>query len=144
MEVLLTLFVLFLSFQWSRNSRLKIPRVGPPTIFGYVWTALRFTFKPTEVIEEGRARFGGRPFILPSLSGSWILLSGEDIEFVRNADDSTVGVASRPCLLFVTLKFVSSLSQFSQPHAVVEVSLSTVLESLAANFFLTGMSCDSF
>ena len=91
-EVALTLSALILSYQWSKTSRLTIPRVGPPTIFGYAWTALRFTFKPVEVMYEAKARFGGRPYVLPSLGGSWIVLSGDDIEFLRSSDDSTVSI----------------------------------------------------
>jgi hypothetical protein len=93
-EVALTLFVLYLSYSWSLSQkgsrRIPLPRIGPPTIFGYIWTALRFTLHPDRVLAEARTRFSGRPYVLPSLGGSLVILSGDDVEFLRRADDKVV------------------------------------------------------
>lgn len=44
-----------------------VPRVGKPGVLGFISTALRYTTDAYPVILEGRAKFSGRPFILPTL-----------------------------------------------------------------------------
>ena len=91
-EVVLAFSALYISYSLyhRRHRQLDLPRLGPPTIFGYIWTAIRFTFKPHEVTKEGRSQFPGRPYILPSFCGPLVILSGDDMELLRTSNDSVV------------------------------------------------------
>lgn len=50
-----------------------VPRVGGPGVLGYISTALRYTFDAEPVIIEGREKFSGRPFVVPTLAGAFHL-----------------------------------------------------------------------
>lgn len=67
-----------------------IPRLGRAGGFGYLVTALRYTIKTEEVLDEGDRTFGGRPYALPTLGGWVILLSAEHMETLRASNDSIV------------------------------------------------------
>jgi hypothetical protein len=88
--------IISLLFQWYQASKkLCLPRLGPPTPFGYMWTALRFTRAHPKLIEEGREAFAGRPFVLPTLGGPFIIVGPDFIEFLQRCDDSVVRYRSR-------------------------------------------------
>jgi len=90
-ELVFAGFLLVLSYLWSRTGKsADLPRIGPPTIFGYIWTALRFTFQNATLIAEGREKFSGRPFIVPTSNGSLIIVGPDNIEVLQQSNDTVV------------------------------------------------------
>ncbi|KAF9049732.1 cytochrome P450 [Panaeolus papilionaceus] len=65
-----------------------VPRVGKPGVLGYLRTALRWTVDGGTVIAEGRHKYGGKPFVVPMLSGPVFLLGPEWLERIRAGPDS--------------------------------------------------------
>jgi len=51
-----------------------VPRVGGGGVLGYMITALRYTLDAEPIILKGRADFGGRPFVIPTLASFLLLL----------------------------------------------------------------------
>jgi hypothetical protein len=79
--------LVFLLFLWSQSkSHANLPRPGPPTVLGYIWTLFRFVLYPRELLAEGRARFPGRPFIVPTLAGPVVVVGKENVDRLRNED----------------------------------------------------------
>jgi hypothetical protein len=84
-------FILIRSF---RQNRAKLPRVGRAGPIGYVWTVLRSVFDSDGLVADGWYKFGGQPFILPSMTGEWIVLGPEYVESLRKTDDTVVGASA--------------------------------------------------
>ena len=88
---LIVVFFLFFSVhRLLRRTPSNLPRVGSRGPFGYAWAVLRSVLDSNGLVEEGFKRFGGKPFILPSMSGEWIVLGPENVELLRKSDDSVV------------------------------------------------------
>jgi hypothetical protein len=86
-EIALVVSALFLSYWlFLSGSRASLPRLGPSTVLGYLWTVLRFARHPRELLAEGRACFSGHPFIMPTLAGPVVVVGKENIECLRNED----------------------------------------------------------
>jgi hypothetical protein len=49
-----------------------VPRLGKPGVWGYISTALRWTIDAESVILEGRSKFSGRPYTIPTLASNSI------------------------------------------------------------------------
>jgi hypothetical protein len=101
-EIVLLVFLLFLSYRWSQAKyQTNIPRLGPPTVLGYLWTLFRFVLHPRELLAEGRIRFSGRPFIVPTLMGPYVIVGKENVESLRSEEAivSSLALTSRPNLL---------------------------------------------
>ncbi|KAF9467379.1 cytochrome P450 [Collybia nuda] len=64
-----------------------VPRFGEPGIFGYLKTAIRYTFDAETVISEGREKYSGKPFAVPTLSGPVFLLGPGYYEIIRSSTD---------------------------------------------------------
>jgi len=47
-----------------------VPRLGKPGVWGYISTALRWTIDAESVIMEGRSKFSGRPYTIPTLASN--------------------------------------------------------------------------
>jgi hypothetical protein len=123
-EIVLLVFLLFLSYRWSQAKyQANIPRLGPPTVLGYLWTLFRFVLHPRELLAEGRIRFSGRPFVVPMLMGPVVIVGKENVESLRSEEAivSSPALAARPNLL-TTKSCHQYLSQFNQPAAVNHVS----------------------
>lgn len=52
-----------------------VPRFGEPGVWGYLTTAFRYTFDAESVISEGRAKYSGQPFAVPTLVSSFVFES---------------------------------------------------------------------
>lgn len=74
------------------SQSLDLPRVGQPGLIGYLSAALRFTLHAENLIVEGREKFCGQPFVLPTLAGSVILLSPEHLPVLRSSSDNVVSI----------------------------------------------------
>jgi hypothetical protein len=48
-----------------------VPRLGKPGVWGYISTALRWTIDAESVILEGRSKFCGRPYTIPTLASNY-------------------------------------------------------------------------
>jgi hypothetical protein len=96
-EVVVALLLLLLSYQWWTTPRRKLdlPRVGPPTIFGYIYTAVRWVTQSREILVGGREQFSGQPFVIPTMSGPLIVLGAETVEFLQQSDDTVVCASTR-------------------------------------------------
>jgi hypothetical protein len=85
--IILLVFLLFLSYRWSQaKSQANLPRLGPPTVLGYLWTLFRYVLYPRELLAEGNARFSGRPFVVPTLMGPVVIVGKENIERLHKDD----------------------------------------------------------
>ncbi|KAF7297356.1 hypothetical protein MIND_00969100 [Mycena indigotica] len=90
-----------LGFATNQRKRAKLPRVGRAGPFGYAWTVLRSVLDSDGLVEEGWAKYGGKPFVLPSMSGEWIVLGPDDIEQLRRSDDTVFNAPERAKALFL-------------------------------------------
>src|ERR1700733_13031624 len=89
------------------GKRLTIPRLGTPTPFGYLWTAIRFVVNHKNVIAEGRVKFGGRPFLLPTALGGIIIVGPENVECLRSSNDTIVSFLNYEYSHAVTSQYVA-------------------------------------
>lgn len=68
----------------------RLPRVGRAGPIGYALCVLRSILDSDGLVAEGWDKFGGKPFILPSMTGEWIVLGPEFVELLRKSDDTVV------------------------------------------------------
>jgi len=91
LQLAIALFLLFSFIQWRiSTSGLNLPRVGPPTVFGYIWTALQSSYRTPALISEGREKYSGRPFVLPTSSGSVVVVGPECLQLFQQNNDTVV------------------------------------------------------
>ncbi|KAF8888643.1 hypothetical protein BD779DRAFT_454966 [Infundibulicybe gibba] len=93
--LVLALFYLYLARALAYTG--GVSRVGPPGVWGYISTALRYVLHTADVIREGKDQFGGRPFAIPTLSGYIFYVGPEYLERMRTSTDDTVSPISPPC-----------------------------------------------
>lgn len=74
----------------ARRNRTTLPRVGRAGPIGYALCVLRSVLDSDGLVAEGWDKFGGKPFILPSMTGEWIVLGPEFVELLRKSDDTVV------------------------------------------------------
>ncbi|KAJ7203631.1 cytochrome P450, partial [Mycena pura] len=101
---LVTLAVLYTAARIAKRMRASaplLPRVGRAGPLGYAWAVLRSVLDSEGLVAEGCARFGGRPFVLPSMSGEWVVLGPENVELLRRSDDSVFNAPERAKQLFL-------------------------------------------
>ncbi|KXN90613.1 Nitrite reductase [NAD(P)H] [Leucoagaricus sp. SymC.cos] len=67
-----------------------IPRLGGPGVLGFLHVALRYTADAEAVILEGKAKYGDRPFTVPTLAGPVFLLRREFLDKVRSSTDEVL------------------------------------------------------
>ncbi|GLB35207.1 putative cytochrome p450 [Lyophyllum shimeji] len=80
--------ILYRFFIWKRKTA-HLPCYGPAGIFGYYYTAVRYTFHSVECMQDAISKYNGRPFIMPTLINGAILVAGPQyIDFLRKSDDS--------------------------------------------------------
>ncbi|KAJ7123770.1 cytochrome P450 [Mycena epipterygia] len=84
----------------AKRNRPVLPRVGMAGPIGYAATVLRSVLDSEGLVDEGWRKFGGKPFILPSMSGEWIVLGPDDVELLRRSDDSVFNAPMRAKQLF--------------------------------------------
>ncbi|KAJ7815803.1 cytochrome P450 [Mycena olivaceomarginata] len=94
------LVLLFGTTRLVKRNRQILPRVGRAGPIGYAWTVLRSVLDSDGLVEEGWSKFGGKPFILPSMSGEWIVLGPDNVELLRRSDDSVFNAPIRAKQLF--------------------------------------------
>nr|GAT47959.1 predicted protein [Mycena chlorophos] len=98
------LIALYIAASIAKNrlrKRAQLPRVGRAGPLGYAWTVLRSVLDSEGLVDEGWAKFGGKPFVLPSMSGEWIVLGPEDVEQLRRSDDTIFNAPERAKQLFL-------------------------------------------
>ncbi|THU98667.1 cytochrome P450 [Dendrothele bispora CBS 962.96] len=64
-----------------------LPCIGEPGILGYLNSAIRCRADMKGVLEEGRARFNGRPFVIRTFSGIFFVLGNDFVESIKNDPD---------------------------------------------------------
>lgn len=84
----LPLLVLLYAFTRPK-ARHSVPQVGGEGLVNYVKTALRFITHAEDVIREGIERFGGHPFVIPTIGGKLFVIGPENYEALKMSDDST-------------------------------------------------------
>jgi hypothetical protein len=90
-ELVFAGFLLVLSYLWFKTRKsIDLPRIGPPTIFGYIWTALRFAFQSATLVTEGREKFSGRPFVTPTFTGPLVIIGPDNFEVLQQSNDAVV------------------------------------------------------
>ncbi|KAF5366226.1 hypothetical protein D9758_005803 [Tetrapyrgos nigripes] len=83
------------------------------------------------LVEEGWEQFGGKPFILPSMSGEWIVLGPEDVEMIRKSDDSVFNAPMRAKQLFLPdIMFGDITSNPYHLETIIRSDLTKDLKSL--------------
>ncbi|RDB16772.1 Ent-kaurene oxidase [Hypsizygus marmoreus] len=92
-----------------------VPRVGPDGVLGYFLTALHYTFDAETIILKGRADFGNKPFVIPTLSGPVFLLGPEYLGVVRSSSDD---VFNEPVAVSedLQLPFTMDVHQMENPY----------------------------
>ena len=79
---LLPLLALLYAFTRPK-SRHSVPQIGGEGPINYIKTALRFITQAEDVIREGVERFGGHPFVIPTIGGRLFSIGPEN--YVRQA-----------------------------------------------------------
>ncbi|THU95306.1 cytochrome P450 [Dendrothele bispora CBS 962.96] len=132
--LLIALAFIVVSFLFSKalRPRSNIPRVGPPGPFGYIYTVFRSILDSDGLVEEGWNRFDGKPFVLPSATGEWIVLGRpEDVELLRRSDDSVFNAPMRAKQLFKPdIMFGDITSNPYHLETIIRSDLTKALKSL--------------
>ncbi|KAJ7457038.1 cytochrome P450 [Mycena latifolia] len=114
-----------------KRNRTILPRVGRAGPLGYAWTVLRSVLDSDGLVEEGWSKFGGKPFILPSMSGEWIVLGPDDVELLRKSDDSVFNAPMRAKQLFQpNVMFGDITSNPYHLETIIRSDLTKALRSL--------------
>ncbi|KAF9061652.1 cytochrome P450 [Rhodocollybia butyracea] len=66
-----------------------LPCIGEPGILGFLNAAVRCRADMKGVLEEGRMRWGGRPFVVRTFSGILFVLGNEFVETIKSDSDKT-------------------------------------------------------
>jgi hypothetical protein len=92
LETLVAASVALVAFSaYLTHNRTGLPRVGKAGPVGFILTALRSIGSFEDLIKEGLNKYGGKPFVVPTMAGSVILVSGpENIDLIKASDDSAV------------------------------------------------------
>lgn len=88
--------MLFMVYRLNRSNKYGLPRAGDPGAFGWMKCAFQHFVDPSAVISEGREKFSGHPFILPSFFGSQVVVGPEIVDFLRTSSDSIVRLQPHP------------------------------------------------
>lgn len=66
-SIVFTLSLVYLRVAKAISYPGDVPRVGSRGVFGYILTAIRYAFNPDIVLAEGKKKFSGMPFAVPTL-----------------------------------------------------------------------------
>jgi hypothetical protein len=108
--------IVFAAVAFKLHTTHSFPRVGNPTPFGigYLITALKGITQTWELLEEGIKKYGGRPFVLPTLAGSILCSTNKgDVELLWKSDDHVVS-ESCPYIGRVSQAYISFHSGTNQ------------------------------
>ena len=75
-----------------------VPRLGKPGVWGYISTALRWTIDAESVILEGRSKFSGRPYTIPTLASNSITTN------LRNCTNNRLTSQDQSSFLVLNIK----------------------------------------
>ncbi|KAJ7112121.1 cytochrome P450 [Mycena epipterygia] len=129
---LIAISALFLAIiRLARQKRTTLPRVGRAGPIGYVLCVLRSVLDSDGLVAEGWDKFGGKPFILPSMTGEWIVLGPEFVELLRKSDDTVFNSPIRNIELFQPgIMFGDIVSNPYHIGALIRSDLTKALRSL--------------
>ncbi|KAF7328279.1 Ent-kaurene oxidase [Mycena venus] len=83
------------------------------------------------LVAEGWRKFGGKPFILPSMTGEWIILGPEFVEVLRKSDDTVFNAPIRNIELFQPrIMFGDIVSNPYHIGALIRSDLTKALRSI--------------
>jgi hypothetical protein len=118
LETLVAASVALVAFSaYLTHNRTGLPRVGKAGPVGFILTALRSIGSFEDLIKEGLNKYGGKPFVVPTMAGSVIMVSGpENIDLIEASDDSAVS-----SLGFYMPQQFDIFSQINQPIALEDV-----------------------
>ncbi|KAJ7442452.1 cytochrome P450 [Mycena latifolia] len=130
--ILFATFALLIGVVRLIRRKSTVPRVGRAGPLGYVWTILRSVMDSDGLVEEGWSKFGGRPFILPSLTGECIVLGPENVELFRKSDDTVFNAPLRNIQLFLPEIMFGEVIMTNQYHIgpVLKTDLTRALKTL--------------
>lgn len=67
-------------FLYSTRNQTGLPRVGKGGPLGFVLTALKSITSFGDLVDEGLNKYGGKAFVLPSMTGSFVLVGPENVD----------------------------------------------------------------
>jgi hypothetical protein len=80
-ETLVAISAVLLAFLlYSTHNRTGLPRVGKGGPLGFILTALKSITSFADLIDEGLNKYGGKAFVLPSMTGSFVLVGPENVD----------------------------------------------------------------
>ncbi|KAJ6468009.1 cytochrome P450 [Mycena vitilis] len=124
-------YISFLLVRHLGRKRAHLPRVGRAGPLGYVWAVLRSVLDSDGLVAEGWQKFGGKPFILPSMTGEWIALGPEYVELLRKSDDTVFNAPIRNIELFQPgIMFGDIVSNPYHIGALIRSDLTKAMRSL--------------
>ncbi|KAK7063836.1 Ent-kaurene oxidase [Favolaschia claudopus] len=88
--ILATLALITAILFYRTHNQTGLPRVGGKGPIGFILTALRSITSYEELLNEGLQNFGGKPFVLPTMTGQLVVVGPENLELVRTSDDSVI------------------------------------------------------
>ncbi|KAK7063838.1 Ent-kaurene oxidase [Favolaschia claudopus] len=128
--ILATLALLTAVLFYLTHNRTGLPRVGGKGPIGFILTALRSIMSYEELLNEGWQKFGGKPFILPTMAGQLIVLGPENLDLVRTSDDSVINQPIVVHKLFQLAHTMNSRQMAFPYHAtVVRTDLTRAISS---------------
>ncbi|KAF7347452.1 hypothetical protein MVEN_01501200 [Mycena venus] len=72
------------------HNRTGLPRVGKAGPIGFILTAFKSITSFADLLEEGLNKYGGKAFVIPTMAGSRVIIGVDNVEKVKNSDDSII------------------------------------------------------
>ncbi|KAJ7361121.1 cytochrome P450 [Mycena albidolilacea] len=122
LETLVAASVALVAFSaYLTHNRTGLPRIGKAGPVGFILTALRSIGSFEDLIKEGLNKYGGKPFVVPTMAGSVIMVSGpENIDLIEASDDSAI---NQPISVdeILQLHYTMNSRQLALPYQAVVV-----------------------
>ncbi|KAJ7356763.1 cytochrome P450 [Mycena albidolilacea] len=114
-ETLVAISAVLLAFLlYSTHHRTGLPRVGKGGPLGFILMALKSITSFTDLIDEGLNKYGGKAFVLPSMTGSFVLVGPENVDIIKSSDDTAI---NQPISINENLQTMYTMnSRIQGPH----------------------------
>ncbi|KAF7347451.1 Ent-kaurene oxidase [Mycena venus] len=93
------------------HNRTGLPRVGKGGPIGFILTALKSITSFEDLLEEGLGKYGDKAFVVPTMAGSLVIIGIDNVEKVKNSDDSII---NQPLSVVESLQLTHTMNSRQQ------------------------------
>ncbi|KAF7347450.1 Ent-kaurene oxidase [Mycena venus] len=93
------------------HNRTGLPRVGKAGPIGIILTAFKSITSFEDLLEEGLNKYGGKAFVVPTMAGSLVIVGVDNVEEVKNSDDSII---NQPLSVVESLQLTHTMNSRQQ------------------------------